>query len=193
MDKNGDVIFYILENELTRISYDKKNGKRINKTDDDGNKIIRNFEKGSAEHQAVLDLAASTLAGTSKGDFDGFDQITDTDEKYVNGYYVTRESNIEAAEVLEKLFQMEVGDVEVVSSEYGIHIIMRYELEESGYNKKHNSDFFISTKTGSYVFLTDIKNQLLNSYLETHKKNIIVDETLLKGVDMKSIEPNYYY
>lgn len=193
VDKNGDIIFYRMENDLTRIAYDKKNGTRINKTDDDGKKIIREFEKGSAEYQAVLDLVAGTVSKTKEDDFDSFDELIASDEKYTNGYYVTRESNIEAAEVLEKLFEMEVGDVATVPSEYGIHVIMRYELEEEGYNKTHNSDFFISTQTGNYVFMSDIKDQLLNSYLEPHKKKIIVDEDLLEGVDMKSVEPNYYY
>ena len=133
------------------------------------------------------------MAKTEEGDFDSFDALIDADEQYKNGYYVTRESNVEATEVIDELFKMEVGDVKAVSSEYGIHIIMRYELEEDGYNKRENSDFFISTQTDNYVFITDIKNQLLSSYLESHMEKIIVDEVLLEGVDMKSVEPNFYY
>ena len=67
LDKNGDIVFFRMVDDLTRIAYDKKNGSRINKTDDDGNKIIRQYEKGSAEMQAVLDLAAATMAKTEKG------------------------------------------------------------------------------------------------------------------------------
>ena len=192
LDKNGDIVFFRTVDDLTRIAYDKKNGSRINKTDDDGNKIIRQYEKGSAEMQAVLDLAAATMAKTEKGDYDTFDTLADESE-YNGGYYVTRESNLDSPEVIEALFEMEVGEVRAVSSEYGIHIVMRYELEEDGYKKNDNSDFFISTQTGNYVFLADMKNQLLSSYLEPHMEKIIVDEALLEGVDMKSIEPNYYY
>ena len=194
VDKNGDTVFYIVnDNGLTRISYDKKNGKRINKTDEDGNKIIRNYEDGSAELQAVLDLAASALSKAESGDFESFDALVGDGETYKNGYYVTRESNVEATEVIEELFEMEIGEVRAVPSDYGIHVIMRYELEENGYNKTENSDFFISMQTGNYVFMSDIKNQLLNSYLETHKEKIIIDEALLEGVDMKSVGANYYY
>lgn len=193
VDKNGDLIFFVEEDGVTKISYDKKNGTRLNKTDEDGNKIIRNYEKGSTELQAVLDLAASTLSKTEKGNYDSFDALMDSDVEYKNGYYVTRESNVEAAEVIEELFKMEVGDVSTVTTDYGIHIIMRYELEEDGYNKRENSDFFISSQSNNYVFITDIKNQLLSSYLEPHKEKIIVDEALLEGVDMKSVEPNFYY
>ena len=191
-DEKGDRIYtYVNADGLTRIAYDKKNGTRRNKTAEDGSHIIADLE--GDELQAVLDLAASTMSKVEKDDYAGFEALMSEDESYPNGYYVTRESNYDSPEVIEALFEMEIGEIKMIKSDYGIHIIMKYELEEDGYNKKDNSDFFISTVTGNYVFMTDIKNQLMSSYLEKHKSSIIIDETLLKGVDMKSIDPNYYY
>ena len=192
VDANGNTIYVrVNEDGLTRIAYDTKNGIRRNKLDEDGKYIIKELE--GAELQAVLDLAADTLSKTADGDYESFEGLMSSGEKYPNGYYVTRETNYDSPEVVEKLFDMEIGEVGYVPTEYGIYIIMRYELEEDGYNKTENSDFFISTETGNYVFMNDIKNQLLSSYLESHKAKIIVDEALLEGVDMKSVEPNYYY
>lgn len=192
VDSNGDTIYtYVNEDGLTRIAYDKKNGTRRNKTAEDGSHIIADLE--GDELQAVLDLAASTMSKVEKGDYAGFEALMSEDETYPNGYYMTRESNYDSPEVIEALFEMEIGEIRMIKSDYGIHIIMKYELEEDGYNKKDNSDFFISTVTGNYVFMTDIKNQLMSSYLEKHKSSIIIDEALLEGVDMKSIDPNYYY
>ena len=88
---------------------------------------------------------------------------------------------------------MEVGEVKLVPSEYGVHLVMRYELEEDGYRKKDNSDFFIDTKTGNFVFMNDLENQLLTERVAHHKSRIIVDEKVLATADMKSIKPNFYY
>jgi hypothetical protein len=191
-DANGDRIYVKVNADgLTRIAYDTKNGIRRNKLDEDGKYIIKKLE--GAELQAVLDLAADTLSKTADGDYEGFEGLMSSDEKYPNGYYVTRETNYDSPEVVKAVFEMEIGEVSYVPTEYGIYIVMRYDLEDDGYNKTENSDFFISTETGNYVFMTDIKNQLLGTYLESHKEKIIVDEALLEGVDMKSVEPNYYY
>lgn len=191
-DSNGDRVYiYVNEEGLSRIAYDKKNGTRRHKTAEDGSYIVANLE--GEELQAVLDSAAQTMEKTAKNDFTGFEALMSDDETYPNGYYMTRDSNYDSPEVVKALFEMEIGEVRLIKSDYGIHIIMKYELEEDGYNKKDNSDFFISTATGNYVFMSDIKNQLMSSYLEKHKDKIIIDKTLLEGVDMKSVAPNFYY
>ena len=191
-DTKGDRIYIFVNDEgLTRIAYDKKNGERHHKTAEDGSYIIAQLE--GAELQAVLDLAAQAMEKTAKDDYNGFEALMSDDESYPNGYYMTRETNYDSPEVVEALFEMEIGEVRMIQSDYGIHIIMKYELEDDGYNKKENSDFFISTETGNYVFMSDVKNQLMSAYLEAHKSKIIIDETLLDGVDMKSVEPNFYY
>ena len=180
------------ENGETKIAYDKTNGSRRHKTDEKGNAIIADFE--GEELQAVMDNVAATLEKVSENDFDSFDNIISEDEPYPNGYYMSKNSSYSSLDaVKEALFDMEIGEIRTVSTEYGIHVIMRYELDEDGYNKKDNSDFFISTETGNYVFMTDVRNQLMSAYLEQHKSKIIIDEAVLAGVDMKSVKPNFNY
>lgn len=195
-DANGDVIFVKTNSEgLTRVAYDTKNGTRRNKTDTDGSYIIAELE--GAELQAVLAQASETYAKMKKDDYETFEKNMNSEESYPNGYYITKETDYDSPEVVEAIFEMEVGEVRAVKSQYGVHVIMKYELEDDGYDPSahpENSDFFISTKNGNYVFLTDLINQLTSSYLTSnYKDKIIVDTTALEGVDIKRVAPNFYY
>lgn len=197
-DANGDIIYtYMDDKGITRVAYDTEKGERKIKTDANGNGLIDTLpqdELQQLEYDAVqiMDMAKS-------GDFTGFDSLVSRYsedagmEKYPNGYYLTATTDYDSPEVVEKLFQMEVGEVAKVSSEYGIHIIMRYENEEGAYSKKENSDFFVSVDTGKYVFIEDMKKSLLSQYLAQFKEKIVVDDALLSTADIKRIGANFYY
>ena len=191
-DKNGDSVYINKTSDgKESIAYDKENGKRQNKTDEDGSYII---DSVSDEKKKELEAAAQIMMDkTSNGDFATFDTLIGEDEAYPNGYYITKDIGNTAKEVIDEVFKMEVGEVKLVPSEYGVHLVMRYELEEDGYRKKDNSDFFIDTKTGNFVFMNDLENQLLTERVAHHKSRIIVDEKVLATADMKSIKPNFYY
>lgn len=195
LDANGDPIYVKLNEEgLTRIAYDTENGTRKNKTDKDGSLIIDELKGEKLD--AVLAQAADTYAKMTKDDYETFEKHMSSEETYPNGYYMTKDTDYDSPEVVEALFEMEIGEVRAVKSQYGVHIIMKYELEKNGYDPSshpENSDFFISTTTGTYMFLGDLINQLTTSYLEAHKGKIVVDTSVLEGVDIKSIAPNFYY
>jgi parvulin-like peptidyl-prolyl isomerase len=139
------------------------------------------------------------LAEAKTGDFEGFDVLVkeynqeDGSKDYPNGYYVYKNTAYEAIEVIEEVLDMKVGEVRKIRSDYGIHIIMRYELEDAAYTREENEDLFISTKTGTYVFMDELVDELLMEYVKEYKERITVDESLYKTVDIKSVEPNYYY
>ena len=88
---------------------------------------------------------------------------------------------------------MEIGEVRMVPSDYGYHIIMRYENEAQGYALDDNSDFFVSTTGSGYLFMSDLMNTLFTDYLVQYKLMIKVDDALLEGNDMKSVSANYHY
>ncbi|MBQ8332045.1 MAG: hypothetical protein IJX94_06070 [Clostridia bacterium] len=197
-DSNGDIIHIFMDEKgITRIAYDTEKGERKIKTDENGNGLIDYLPDN--ELQQVEYDAVQIMEMAKTGNFDGFDALVskyNEDEgmnQYPNGYYLTATTDYDSPEVVEKLFEMEVGEVAKVSSEYGIHIIMRYETEERAYTKTENSDFFISTETGLYVFMEDMKKSLLADYLEQFKANIVVDEALLATADIKRIGANFYY
>ncbi len=196
LDDNEDLIYVrIDENGKERIAYDKFNGKRMNKTDENG-KVIEKYE--GERLNAVIKAADEVYVQTQVEDFSyaDFDKLVSTDEEHPNGYYIKKGSNYEAlglSEVANAVFDMKEGEVRAVTSENGIHIVMRYELENYGYKDIDNSDFFIDQQTGGLVFMDELKNQILGTYLEKHRDKIVIDEALLVGVDMKCVKENSYY
>ncbi len=197
-DANGDVI-YITKNEKgeTRIAYDTKNGTRKNKSAEDGSALVSDLT--GERLQTVIDEANQINEKVKEGDFAAFEKLVaqysldEGMEKYPNGYYLTAQTDYDSPEVVEKLFELEIGQSAMVTSDYGIHIIMRYELEDEGYTLSENEDFFISTTTGGYVFMNDLKNQLLVQYLATFESMIVIDEALLAEADIKRVGANFYY
>ncbi|MBR0449706.1 MAG: hypothetical protein IIX30_02705, partial [Clostridia bacterium] len=167
--------------------------------DSNGEPRVRYYEDGSKEMQILDSDANAILAEAQKGDFVGFDAIVkeygskDSSEDYPNGYYVSRAMNYDAVDVVDEVFEMEIGEVKKIPTDFGIHIVMRYELEEDAYSNKENEDIFISTKTGTYIFMEELVDKLLGDYLKEYKEKITVDEKLLATVDIKRAGVNFYY
>ena len=199
-DKNGDRIYvYTDSNGKERTAYKKEGASVKQRFDSSGEPVVKYYDANSAEMKIVNSDADAILAETKAGDYSGFDALVgeynqeDGSKDYPNGYYVSRNTSYEAIEVIDELFEMKVGEVKKIQSDYGIHIVMRYELEEGAYTFEENEDLFISTKTGTYVFMSDLVDELLYEYVKEYKDKVVVDEAVLKGADMKSVEPNYYY
>ena len=194
LDENGEQVYM---NEDGKIAYDKTNGTRKHKTAEDGSQLVADLT--GSKLQQVIDQKNQIEAKVVEGDFNGFDALVeqyslDTGmETYPNGYYLTAATDYDSPEVVEALFELEVGETATVQSQYGFHIIMRYEAEAGAYDKEEYSDFFISTTTGTYVFVNDLKNQLLAKYLEPFKEQIVIDQAVLSEADIKRIGANMYY
>jgi hypothetical protein len=193
-DKNGDVIYV---NDDGKIAYDKANGKRNPLLDENGNQITREYTKD--ELIKASDRATLILEQAEENNYTLFDKLVESYGEddgmtdYKNGYFVTRESNYDSPEVIEALFEMKEGEIKRVDSEYGIHLVMKYELTEGGYSDKDNADFFVSSNTGAYVFMSDLKQMLLAEYIKPYLEKIVVDEAALAGIDIKSVGANFYY
>lgn len=196
-DSNGDQVYVRKdENGDTLVAYDTKNGIRRNQTDDQGKAIVRSYDTSSTEYKQIIDQVELIKKQVTEGDFDGFDalitkynQSTDM-ETYTGGYYVTESSNFDSAEVIEKLFQMDVGKMDTGTSAYGIHIFMRYDLEENGYEKSQNEAFFVDINTGNNLMMQNLKNQLLADHLSTLTGSVVVDTDVLAEADIKRLGAN---
>ncbi len=188
LDENGKQVYVKTDadgNEI--IAYDTTNGTRKNKKDENGNSIVTAVDDQTL--QGILDTAAQLYSKAENGE--DFDILADKD--HPNGIYLTKTSGYDS-KVTDAVFDMEVGELRIVQGEEeGIYIIKKYELEEKGYDKNENSDFFIRTSNGRYMFAEDMENIILAQSLEDHKDSIIVDESLLKGVDIKSVGVNTFY
>ncbi len=61
---------------------------------------------------------------------------------YENGFYLSTSTDYPIREVVDSAFSMEVGELKRVESEYGVHYILRLELDEKAYETEENSDWF---------------------------------------------------
>ncbi len=199
-DENGDRVYvYTDESGKERIAYDMANGKRQQQLDANGQPVLNHYN--DTEKAIVYEDAQKILAEAKEGGLLGFDGISakynqeSDDEKYPDGYYVTKDMNYATPALLENLFEMQVGEARIVKSDYGYHVIMRYELEalDTVSAKDNYDDIFISQTTGGYVFIDKLKESLLSDYIKPYLAKIVVDTELLASVDIKRTGVNFYY
>ena len=193
-DKNGDNVFV---KEDGHIAYDTKNGVPSPMLDANGN--VMTTKLSTKELIALSDLITEKITPyATNGSYAMFDSLVEDygeDEgmiTYPNGYYLTANSDYDAPEVVEALFDMEVGEVRRVESEYAIHIVMKYPHEEGGYALSANSDFF-RNEDGSFAFLSTLKSMLLSDYIAKYSESIVIDDELIRSVSMKTVGANYNY
>ena len=201
-DKKGDRVFvYIDDKGEERIAYDRDKGVRQAKTDANGESLIRHYN--DTEMEIIREQAKDVVSQVKNAEDDSkvhtFDKLVDEmsedsgKSEYPDGYYLTADTNYAATEVQKALFEMEIGEVRMIESDYGYHVIMRYELEESAYTKDAYKNLFISNSTGTYMFMEDLISELLTEYLKPYKERVSVDEDLLSTVDIKRAAVNFYY
>lgn len=103
---------------------------------------------------------------------------------YTDGYFLTKDSAYEE-NFLNASFEMKEGEVRTVESAYGIHIIKKYALDDKGYEKEINKNFFseldadiIDIKKKELFSKTDVKN--VSSFdVAAFKALPLMDEALL--------------
>ena len=194
-DSNGDII-YVKRDGSGRIAYDTDNGERKPAIDDNGYTMTREYT--TEELREVSDMAQIIMESTVEGDEKIFDSLVEAYnedvgmDEYTGGFYLTKDTAYDSPEVKEALFEMKEGEIRKIRSDYGIHIVMKYKLDEGGYAKSSNSVFF-ADENGKYLFMDDLKAKLLEARLESYVSQIEVNEDLIKGVDMKSVGVNYNY
>ena len=198
-DENGNEVFdehgnrvyvYTDENGYERIAYKIKNATR---------KAVGKRDYEGEELELIIDKASSVLEQVKKDDTIGFDLLVskyneeDGDEQYPDGYYMTADADYAAPEVIDALFELNVGEYKMVKSEHGLHIIMRYELEDGAYALEEYEDIFVAKSTGTYIFINDLIDKRYTEYVSSYKEKVKVNEELLGGVDIKSVGINYNY
>ncbi len=195
-DKNGDVIY---ETEDGNIAYDTKNGQRIPLYDANGRVVTRKYTK---EELIQVSDRATLIMENLEGEegnytlFDSYVEQYSEDEgshQYTNGFYMTRDANYDSPEVLKAVCEMEYGEIRKIHSEYGIHIVMKYELEDNGYAMTDNSDFFVNKDTGALVFADKLKILLLSQKLDAAIGEVTVHSDRYSAITFKDIDPNFYY
>ena len=155
--------------------------------DEQGNVATRDFT--DAEIAAQEKKAQEVMNKVSAGE--NFDTLMTkysedkANEQYPGGYYFTKASQY-VTEVVDLAFQLEVGGYSMVSSQYGIHIILREELDEGGYAASANSDFFTD-------FESTLVTQKLSERLAEFADDIGVYEDVIAKYNIKNSVVNTSY
>ncbi len=201
-DSHGQTVYVYEKDGKTHVSYDTKGAAdsptyRNPVLDEDGNVVQKQMSADELKelNALVRDITDNKVKAGEYKLFDSLVEQYNKDEgmeKYPNGYYLTATSQYDSPEVVKALFEMQVGEIRRVESDYGIHIVMKYELPEGGYADADNSDFF-RNKDGTYSFMASLKSNLLSEYLQQYKAGITIDEERRKSLSMKNVAPNYNY
>lgn len=120
--------------------------------DDEGKRIMDpstgyyKTEKLTADEIASKTSLAQEILDKAKNgnDFEKLIEEYNEDEGmtyYTDGYFLEKSSPYEES-FLNAAFDMAVDEIRSVNSSYGIHIMKKYPLEERGYKKEINENFF---------------------------------------------------
>ena len=199
-DKNGDVIYYVKGSDYGHIAYNVK-GKTTYVATKDGS----DYEKRemTADELKALESRANTLLDEVKGlsstafeakILEESDDTADNSE-YGDGYYLRRDLDYTASgesyayldSIVEKLDTMQEGEVTMVKSNFGYHIVKKYAHTEKAYENEANEAWFEN-------FNARLIDELFLAECQALYADIKIDEAILaKAPSMKEVAPNYNY
>ena len=178
-----------------KILYDTENGYPAPKTDDKGDAIRYEY---TAEQMEERVSQMNALIDSCNGNFSAFESkmsewqlYEGATEYYADGYYL---SDIESSSysehmigILSELKEMESGDITVIESESGYHVVMKYELDKGKYSDSDYAEWFTS-------FDQSLITKLFLDRCEDFYADIEVNEgNLKKARSIKSLGTNYDY
>ena len=194
-DKYGVTIYF---DETGKILYDTKIGRPSEKLDEKGNAIKIYY--GDVQLYSRLAEANEIANAIKKEDYASFEaKLAEVNEEemifetFTDGYYLSRleEENYFDYEyikvILAGLEDMDVGEVMVIESEHGYHVVMRYALDDSKYN---DSDY-------TYWF-GDLDNKIIFDLFgkkidEVLPEIIVNEENIAKARSITRVGINYDY
>lgn len=192
VDANGDAVYYT---EDGRIAYDKKKGElRGVDKDNDG---YTDYKMLNEEDAAVVAKRAKELSELiAEEDFTTFEEygriLSEPDlwEAYPNGIFINKNKNYSIAyldDIQKALANLEVGGTALIQSENAFHFIMKYELTDSAYNNKENSDWFEE-------FDDEVVEEILDAMCEEYMDDIeVYTDVLANAKTMIEIGANTDY
>ena len=193
VDKNGDTVYFLPNGT---ISYDKKNGVRAYTYDKNGNAVTTRYSAEKlAEHKAA---AEELLATVAKGDYAAFESILeeyelDEDDVYVTDgalcfLYTTGDNNYDYLnDIADALSKVDVGEMQMINSEYGYNVVMRYPIPSD-----------VITNTTYEEWFGDLTDRIIAKQFHTmckpYMEKVTVDPEVFATLpSMKEIATNTSY
>ena len=152
------------------------------KFDTTGQALTRALTDAEKSEKDQTVAAIETALDTGE-DFLAVYETYSEDHYYKNGYYLTRTTDF-IPEVVDAAFSLNVGEWTRVDSDYGVHFILRLEMDSAPYNNADNEDFFGS-------FASDAKNDDFRAYLDTLLPDVETDDEALSQYSIRDAAVNY--
>ncbi|MBE6662352.1 MAG: hypothetical protein E7606_03610 [Ruminococcaceae bacterium] len=202
--EDGAFVYYT---EDGRIAYDKEVGRRKPVLDAKGNQVSQEYTKEEMLDRLNLALKLRDVAeNESAATFETLRQSY-SDEEFGNDYdadalnylsTATSYSSISADwktldAIAAKLAELEVGELAILQTDAGIHLIRKYPVEAGAYADERYTQWFTDSLYGVYDFHGNLIDSLLTARLAAYEAEITVDTSLLKGLSLKSSPSNFYY
>ncbi len=193
VDKNGDTVYFLPNGT---IAYDKENGVRAYTYDKNGNAVTTRYPADKlAEHKAA---AEELLATVAKGDYAAFEAILeeyelDDEDVYVTDsalcfLYTTGDNNYDYLnDIADALAKVEVGEMQMINSEYGYNVVMKYPIPSDAI-----------TNTAYEEWFTDLTDRIIAKQFHTmckpYMEKVTVDPEVFATLpSMKEIATNTSY
>ena len=108
-------------------------------------------------------------------------------QHFADGYYINSACTFLPSEVVSAVISMNVGDIKTVESDYGIHIVKRYELLDGAYNDAEYAAYMFGDLEAT---VNSIKLQeLLGQYTNL----VVINEEIVADYPLAKCTPNFYY
>ncbi len=198
----GDRLVYYLEDGS--IAYDKENGKRSPVLDQNGNPTTKKYTTDQMLDRLNQALSLKEIAESESAEmFETLRQMysdedlgSDHDPELLN-YLATNVDyqSISSAystfdKLADKLATMEIGEIAIVQTEAGIHVVRRYPPESRAYANTDYAQWFSDSAYAVYDFNGNLLDELFTERLSAYSKDVKVDEALLT-ISLKDAVPNY--
>ncbi len=188
----GGVVYY---NDEGKIAYDKKNGV-LGYTMEDGEKVIEYYDDAKMS-EIYTDVTA--YAAEADGSIEKFKELakkygegeSDGDIMYLfssPGYYAAQHSSYAYLDnITKELSTMKVGECKVVKSDFGYHVICKYEIEENVYDSEKQKDVFLD-------FYEELTAYLFEEECKKYESMVKIDRSVAsEAPDMISVGTNKLY
>ena len=202
--EDGAFVYYT---EDGSIAYDKETGKRQPILDEKGNQMTESYTKEEMLDRLNKALELRDIAQASSASVFEELRLAYSDEELGDDYdsealnylatnvdYTAISSSWKTLDsIAERLSDMEIGELAILQTDAGIHLLRKYPTEAGAYADTRYSQWFTDSMYRIYDFNSNLVNSLLTARLETYESTITVDTSLLDGLSLKTSPSNFYY
>ena len=196
--ENGAFVYYTADG---RIAYDKESGKPSPVLDENGQQKTAEYSKEEMLERADLALDLRDMAGSSEAAFETLRQMYSDEEDPSDDSLCYLATNVDYAsvgmsfmdDIADAVSALAVGEIAIVSSDYGYHVVRRYAVEAGAYADSALTQWFKDSQNGVYDFINNLENELFLTRIEPYVARVEVNEELLSSITLKQVAPNYYY